>query len=89
MAPPVFPRTDEESPPPEDAHLISSDEDPYARPDEDASDPPTLDWFWGQFNLCLWKSLPPAKKARQVAFKKEMVDGEARYQAASKACDAA
>ena len=33
MAPPVFPRADEESPPPKDAHSISSDEDPYALPD--------------------------------------------------------
>ena len=47
MAPPVCPRADEESPPPEDAHSISSDEDPYAPPDEVAPDPPTLDWFWG------------------------------------------
>ena len=61
MAPPVCPRADEESPPTEDAHSISSDEDPYAPPDEVAPDPPTLDWFWGQYNLCLWKSLPPAE----------------------------
>ena len=77
MAPPVCPRADEESPPPEDAHLISSDEDP-----------PTLDWFWGQYNLCLWKSLPPAEKAKQVAFKKEMANEEAGYQAACEAHDA-
>ena len=89
MAPPVCPRADEESPPPEDAHSISSDEDPYAPPDEVAPDPPTLDWFWGQYNLCLWKSLPPAEKARQVAFKKEMAEEEARYQAACEARDAA
>ena len=48
-----------------------------------------MDWFWGQYNLCLWKSLPPAEKARQVAFKKEMVEEEVRYQAASEARDAA
>ena len=89
MAPPVCPRADEESPPPEDAHSISSDEDPYAPPDEVAPDPPTLDWFWGQYNLCLWKSLPPAEKARQVAFKKEMAEEEARYQATCEAHDAA
>ena len=64
--------------PPEDAHSISSDEDPYAPPDEVAPDPPTLDWFCGQYNLCLWKSLPVAEKARQVAFKKEMAEEEAR-----------
>ncbi|KRX90455.1 hypothetical protein T12_12797, partial [Trichinella patagoniensis] len=29
-------------------------------------EPPTLDWFWGQYNLYLWESLPPAEKARQV-----------------------
>ena len=90
MAPPVCPRADEESPPPEDAQSKSSDEeDPYASPDEVAPDPPTLDWFWGQYNLCLWKSLPPAEKARQVAFKKEMAEEEARYQAACEARDAA
>src|SRR3989337_2388838 len=89
MAPPVCPRADEESPPPEDAHSISSDEDPYALPNEVAPDPPTLDWFWGQYNFCLWKSLPPAEKARQVAFKKEMAEEEARYQAACEARDAA
>ena len=43
----------------------------------------------GQHNLCLWKSLPPAEKARQVAFKKEMADKESRYQAACEARDAA
>ena len=48
-----------------------------------------MDWFWGQYNLCLWKSLPPAEKARQVAFKKEMVEEEARYHAACEARDAA
>ena len=74
---------------PEDAHSISSDEDPYVPPDEVAPDPPTLDWFWGQYNLCLWKSLPPAEKARRVAFKKEMAAEEARYQAACEARDAA
>ena len=78
----VCPYADEESPP-EDAHSISSDEDPYAPPDEVAPDPPTLDWFWGQYNLCPWKSLPPAEKASQVAFKKEMAEEEARNQEAS------
>ena len=58
-------------------------------PNEVAPDPPTLDWFWGQYNLCLWKSLPPAEKARQVAFKKEVAEEEARYQAACEAHDAA
>ena len=89
MAPPVCPRADEESPPLEDAHSITSDEDPYAPPDEVAPDPPTLDWFWGQYNLCLWKSLPPAEKARQVVFKKEMAKEEARYQTTCEAHDAA
>ena len=89
MVPLFCPRADEESPPPEDAHSISSDEDPYALPDEVALDPPTLDWFWGQYNLCLWKSLPPDEKARQVAFNKAMVEEEARYQAACEARDAA
>ena len=37
----------------------------------------------------MWKSLPPAEKARQVAFKKEMAAEEARYQEACEACDAA
>ena len=73
----VCPRADEESPPPEDAHSDSSDNAP---PDEVAPDPPTLDWFWGQYNICLSKSLSPAEKARQVAFKKEMAEEEARYQ---------
>ena len=79
MAPPVYPRADEESPPGEDAHSNSSDEDPYMPLDKVVPDPPTLDWFWGQYNLCLWKSLPPAEKAMQVAFKKEMAEEEARY----------
>ena len=79
MAPPVCPRADEELPSPEDAHSISSDKDPYTPPNEVAPDPLTLDLFWGQYNLCLWKSLPPAEKARQVAFKKEMAEEEARY----------
>ena len=43
----------------------------------------------GQYNLCLWKSLPPAKKARQVAFKKEIAEEEARYQETCEAHDAA
>ena len=89
MVLPVCPRADEESPPPEDAHLNSSDEDPYVPPDEVAPDPPTLDWFWGMYNLCLWRSLPPTEKARQVSFKKEMVQEEAQYQAACEARDAA
>ena len=79
MASLVCPCADEESHPLEDAHSISSDEDPYAPPDEVAPDPPTLDWFWGHYNVCLWKSLLLAEKARQVAFKKEMVEEEARY----------
>ena len=66
-----------------------SNEDTYAPPDEVASDPPTLDWFWGQYDLCLWKSLPPAKKARKVAFKKEMAEEDARYQTACESRDAA
>ena len=89
MAPPVCPRADAESLPPEDTHSNSSDEDPYAPLDEVAPDPPTLDWFWGQYNLCLWKLLPPAEKVRQVVFKKEMAEEEARYQAACEARDAA
>ena len=43
----------------------------------------------GQYNLCLWKSLSLAEKARQVTFKKEMAEEEARYQAAYEARDAA
>ena len=89
MVPPVCPWADEESPPPEDAHSKSSDEDTYALPDEVAPNPPTLDWFWGQYDLCLWKSLPPAEKARHVAFKKEMAEEDARCQVACEAHDAA
>ena len=89
MVPPVCPWADEESPPPKDAHLKSSDEDTYTPSDEVAPDPPTLDWFWGQYDLCLWKSLPPAEKAGQVAFKKDMAEEDARYQAACEAHDAA
>ena len=66
--------TDEESPPPEEAHSKSSNEDTYAPPDEVAPDPPTLDWFWGQYDLSLCKSLLPAEKARQVAFEKQMAE---------------
>ena len=47
-----------------------------------------MEWFWGQYNLCLWKSLPPTEKARKVVFKKEMAEEEARYQAACEARDA-
>ena len=57
--------------------------------DEVAPEPSTLEWFWGKYNLCLWKSLPPAEKARQVVFRKEMAEEEARYQAAYEAHDAA
>ena len=89
MVPLFCPRADEESPPREDARLNSSDEDPYAPPDEVAPDPPTLDWFWGQYNLCLWKSLSSAEKARQLAFKMEMAEEEARCQGACEARDAA
>ena len=74
---------------PEDAHSISSDEDPYAPLDEVAPEPPTFDWFWGQYNLCVWKSLSPADKARQVVFEKEMAEEEARYQAPCEAHDVA
>ena len=79
MASPVCPCTDKESPPPEEAQSKSSEEDTYVPTDEVAPDPPTLDWFWGQYNLCLWKSLSSAEKARQVVFKKEMAEEEARY----------
>ena len=48
-----------------------------------------MDWFWGQYNLCLWKSLLSAEKARQVVFKKEMAEEEVRYHAACEARDAA
>ena len=89
MAPPVCPRTDEESLCPEDAHSKSSAEDPYAALNEVAPNPPTLDLFWGQYDLCPWKLLPPAEKARQVAFKKEMAEEDARYQETCEACDAA
>ena len=37
----------------------------------------------------MWKSLPLAEKARKVAFKKEMAEEGARYQAAYEARDAA
>ena len=67
-------------PPREDAQSKGSEEeDPRAPPNEVASDPPTLELFWGQYNHCLWKSLPPAEKAWQVAFKKEMAEEETRY----------
>ena len=47
-------------------------------PDEVAPDPPTLDWFLGQYDLCLWKLLPPAEKAMQVDFKKDMAEEDSR-----------
>uniref|UniRef100_R7WD68 Uncharacterized protein n=1 Tax=Aegilops tauschii TaxID=37682 RepID=R7WD68_AEGTA len=79
MAPPVCPRDEEEAQPREDVKAQSSDEeDPYAPPDEVAPEPPTLDWFWGQYNLTLWKSPSPAEKVRQVALKKKMTEEEAR-----------
>jgi hypothetical protein len=89
MAPPICTRA-EEVPPREDVQAQSSDEeDPYVPPDEVAPEPPTLEWFWGQYNLCLWKALPPAEKARQVAFKKELAEERARDQAACEAREAA
>ena len=88
MAPSVCPRADKESPPREEAHSKSSNEDTYAPSDKVALDPPTLDWFWCQYDLCLWKSLSSAEKARQVAFKKEMAEEDARYHAACEARDA-
>ena len=48
-----------------------------------------MDWFWGQYDLSLWKSVLPIEKARQVAFKKEMAEEDARYQAACESLDAA
>jgi hypothetical protein len=90
MAPPICPPVEEEAPPRKEVQALSSDEeDPYAPPYEVAPEPPTLEWFWGQYNLCLWKALPPAEKARQVAFKKELADERARYQAAFEAREAA
>jgi hypothetical protein len=67
----------------------SDEEDPFAPPDEVAPDPPTEDWFWGQYNLALWKALPPAERARQVAFKKECAEERARNLAAWNALSAA
>jgi hypothetical protein len=88
MAPTIGPPVKEEAPPRKDILAQSSDqEDPKAPPDEVAPEPPTLEWFWGRYNLCLWKSLPPDEKARQVAFK-ELAEERARYQAACEAREA-
>jgi hypothetical protein len=54
-----------------------------------ASDPPTKEWFWSQYNLAKWKAPKPAEKARQVAFKKELAEESARSQAAREAREAA
>ncbi|KAE8767524.1 Actin-related protein 2 [Hordeum vulgare] len=90
MAPPIFPCIDKEVPPPEDIQSKSSDEeDPYGPPNEVAPDPPTLEWFWVQNDICLWKSLPLVEKARQVAFKKKMSEEKARYHAACESHESA
>ncbi|KAE8812872.1 Actin-related protein 2 [Hordeum vulgare] len=79
MVPMICPRTNEEALPPEDFQSESNDkEDPYGPPDEVASDPPTFEWFWSQYDLYPWKSLPSVEKARQVAFKKEKADEKVR-----------
>ncbi|KAE8786249.1 Actin-related protein 2 [Hordeum vulgare] len=89
MAPPVCPHTDEEVPPPEDVQSKSSDEeDPCGPPDDVAPDAPTLEWFWGEYEFCVWKSWPLGEKARQVAFKKEMAEEKVRYRVACEACEA-
>ena len=48
-----------------------------------------MEWFWGQYNLCLCKALPLAEKASQVALKKELAEERARYQVACEAREAA
>ncbi|KAE8811515.1 Actin-related protein 2 [Hordeum vulgare] len=86
MVTPISPRANEEVLHPEDIQSKSSDEeDPYGPPYEVALDPTTLEWSWGQYYLCVWKLLPLAEKARKVAFKKEMAEEKARYQAACEA----
>ena len=88
MAPPVCPPADEEAPlvcaraeeealPREDDWAPSSDEeDPYAPPDEVARQTPQRrTGFGASFDLALWKALPQAEKARQVAFKKVVSGG--------------
>ncbi|KAE8778939.1 Actin-related protein 2 [Hordeum vulgare] len=83
MAPPICPCA-------EDVHSKSSnEEDSYRQSDEVASDPPTLELFWGRYDLWLWKSLPPAEKDKQVAFKKDMVENKVKYEAACEAREAA
>ena len=89
MAPAVCPRADKESLPPEDAHSNSSDKDPYAPLDEVAPEPPNFGLVLGQYNLFMWKSLPLGEKTRQVVFKKERAEEEAKYQAAFEARDVA
>jgi hypothetical protein len=89
MAPTICPPV-KEAPPREDIQAQSSDEeDPYTPPDEVVPELPTLEWFWGQYNLCLWKPLPPADKASQVVFKKELAEERVRDQAACEAREAA
>ena len=43
MARPVYAQAEEEAPPREDMEKCSDEEDPFARPDEVAPDPPTED----------------------------------------------
>ncbi|KAE8777934.1 Actin-related protein 2 [Hordeum vulgare] len=90
MAPLIYTCTNKEALPPEDVQYKSNnEEDPYESPEEVAPDPPTLEWFWGQCDLYPLKPLPPTEKARQMAFKKEMVKEKARYQAPCETCEAA
>ena len=89
MARPVCAQAKEEVPPREDMAKCSDEEDPFAPPDEVAPEPPTEDWFWGQYNLALWKALSPAERARQVAFKKERAQECARDLATWNALSAA
>ncbi|KAE8771868.1 actin-related protein 2 [Hordeum vulgare] len=90
MVPPICPCADEEAPPTEHVQSkISDDKDPYGPSGEVALDPPTLESFWGQCDICVWKSLLATMKARQVAFNKEMAKEKARYQATCDAPEAA
>ncbi|KAE8776084.1 Threonine dehydratase [Hordeum vulgare] len=70
----VYAQAEEEAPPHEDRAQCSDEEYPFAHPDEVALDPPTEDWFWGQYNLAFWNTLPRAETTRQVALKKEWAE---------------
>ncbi|KAE8795808.1 Actin-related protein 2 [Hordeum vulgare] len=86
MAQSACAQAEEEAPPHKDTTQHNDEEDSFAPPNEVAPDPPTGDWFWGQYNLALWKAMPPTERARKVEFKKDWAEQNVKNLAAWNAC---